>query len=259
MVLSKTLLENLLEEYETKKNLNFVVSKSLPILFFGDLESFSTQKKKVVTVGLNPSNIEFQSNPNEEYSFFRFPEYDRTIESLELTLNNYFKHNPYTKWFKTGYEPLLNGLGGSFFPDNDFDKVLHTDICSPLSTNPTWSKLNFNEQESLRRDGFELWKSLIHELKPHLIILSTRRGYLQLLSPKYIKTIHTINTTKEGKPRRPFNLDLFEVNINGFQTYLVYGEPKNIPFGSVTTEDKILMGKFLSKYTTMDKTKTNLY
>jgi len=96
-------------------------------------------------------------------------------------------------------------------------------------------------------------------LKPHLIILSTRRSYLQLLSPKYIKTIHTINTTKEGKPRRPFNLDLFEVNINGFQTYLVYGEPKNLPFGSVTTEDKILMGKFLSKYTTMDTTKTNLY
>ena len=70
MVLSKTLLESLLQEYETKKNLKYVVSESLPILFFGDLESFSNQKKKVVTVGLNPSNIEFQSNPNEEYSFF---------------------------------------------------------------------------------------------------------------------------------------------------------------------------------------------
>lgn len=245
MVLSKTLLESLLQEYETKKNLKYVVSESLPILFFGDLESFSNQKKKVVTVGLNPSNIEFQSNPNEEYSFFRFPEYEGNIETLELTLNNYFKHNPYTKWFKTGYEPLLNGLKGSFFPDNEFDKVLHTDICSPLSTNPTWSKLNFHEQESLRRDGFELWKSLIKELKPHLIILSTRRSYLQLLSPKYIETIHSINTTKDGKTRRPFNLDLFEVDIDGFKTYLIYGEPKNLPFGSVTTKDKLIMGELL--------------
>jgi len=242
MILSKTLLENLLLEYEAKKSLNYVVSESLPILFFGDLESFSTQKRKVVTVGLNPSNIEFQSNPSEEYSFFRFPEYEGNIQTLEITLNNYFKHNPYTKWFRTGYEPLLNGLNGSFFPDNEFDKVLHTDICSPLSTNPTWSKLNFHEQESLRRDGFELWKALICELKPDLIILSTRRSYLQLLSPKYIKTIHSINTTKEGKPRRPFNLDLFEVSINNFKTSLIYGEPKNLPFGSVSTEDKILMG-----------------
>lgn len=253
MVLSKTLLENLLLEYETKKNLNYVVSESLPILFFGDLKSFSTQKKKVVTVGLNPSNIEFQSNSNEEYSFFRFPEYQKTIESLELTLNNYFKHNPYTKWFKTGYEPLLNGLNGSFFPDNSLEKVLHTDICSPLSTNPTWSKLNFHEQENLRRNGFQLWKSLICELKPHLIILSTRRSYLQLLFPKYIETIHTIDTTKEGRPRRPFNLDLFEVSINGFQTNLVYGEPKNLPFGSVSTEDKILMGKLIDDIILKDK------
>ena len=245
MILSKSLLESLLQEYETKKNLSYVVSESLPILFFGDLESFSTQKKKVVTVGLNPSNIEFQSNPSEEYTFFRFPEYNGNIETLELTLNNYFKHNPYTKWFKTGYEPLLNGLEGSFFPDNEFDKVLHTDICSPLSTNPTWSKLNFYEQESLRRDGFELWKSLICELKPNLIILSTRRSYLQLLCPKYVETIHSIYTTKEGNPRRPFNLDLFEVTINGFRTHLIYGEPKNLPFGSVSNKDKVLMGNLI--------------
>ena len=48
---------------------------------------------------------------------------------------------------------------------------------------------------------------------------------------------------KDGSPRRPFNLDLFEVNINNHKTLMVYGEPKNTPFGSVTTNDKTKMGE----------------
>ena len=247
MVLSETLLRDTLDEFNNKKKLSYVIEKSLPILFFGDIEAFIKQQKKVITVGLNPSNIEFQSNLYDPYSYFRFPEYRNSIGSLETSLCNYFKHQPYRKWFNTGYEPLLNGMNCTFYNKNSKKKVLHTDICSPLSTNPTWSKLSIDQQDELRKNGFNLWKRLVLEIKPNLIILSTRKSYLESLNPKFKQTLHTINKTKDGKPRRPFNLEHYETNILGLDVTLVYGVPKNLPFGSVSTEDKIKMGEIIEK------------
>ena len=48
MILSESLLNELLYEFNDKKHLTYVIGKSLPILFFGDIESFVNQKKKVI-------------------------------------------------------------------------------------------------------------------------------------------------------------------------------------------------------------------
>ena len=245
-ILSESLLSDVLEYYNRLKNESFVVSPSLPILFFGDLKSLLTQDFKIITVGLNPSDSEFRLNKNENYSYVRFPEYRNDITSLESTLNNYFQKLPYKRWFNS-IEPLLNGIGFSFYPNN-FKKVLHTDICSPLSTYPTWSILEKKNKlitEKLFKDGVELWKRLVVEIEPNLIIISTKYKLVEFLKPIDKKILYTISKTKEGKDRRPFNLELYDVSINGFNTKLIYGEPKNTPFGSVSTEDKIKMGKII--------------
>ena len=64
---------------------------------------------------LNPSDIEFLNHKNDNYSFeHRFPDYDNTLDSLELACKNYFKINPYNKWFgqnNVGFKPFLMEWG----------------------------------------------------------------------------------------------------------------------------------------------------
>jgi hypothetical protein len=48
---------------------SFIVRPAIPILFFGDRSRYLASPLRVVTVGLNPSGVEF---PNED-RFARFP------------------------------------------------------------------------------------------------------------------------------------------------------------------------------------------
>lgn len=124
-------------------------------------------------------------------------------------------------------------------------------MCSPLSTFPTWSvleKKDKNITEKLFIEGIELWKRLVIEIKPNLVIISTKYKLIEYLNPENKEILYTISKTKEGKDRRQFNLELYDVSINGFKTKLIYGEPKNTPFGSVSTQDKIKMGLIIKDY-----------
>ena len=245
--LSKNLLKSALDYYNVNKEKDYVVSPAIPILFFGDIESYNNSGFKVVTVGLNPSNTEFRLNKTDKYSYERFPDFNNDYCSLEKSLCNYFKINPYRRWFNS-YEPYLNSLGCSYYPENSHNKVLHTDICSPLATDPTWSKISNQEKNYLIKDGFKLWKNTIYELNPDLIIISTRFEYVKMLNPKKIETLHTIFKKKDGTKRRPFKLELHKFNLVNRSHLLIYGEPKNTPFSSVSTLDKIKMGEITSKY-----------
>ncbi|MCX2718921.1 hypothetical protein [Lentiprolixibacter aurantiacus] len=246
-ILSRGLLEKSLQHYHDSKSLEYVVNPSLPIVFFGDISSYHNQNFKVITVGKNPSNREFQLY-SERYSYIRFPKFNDDPISLETSLNDYFKVQPYRRWFDS-FEPFLNGLNGSYYPENNLNKVLHTDICSPISTDPTWSLLSSNQQSYLFNKGFKLWKEIVLELKPNLIVFSIPKRYVHLLNSKKVETLHTITHKKDGTLRtKPYDLELYEVEIHGFNTYLVYGESKNTPMGSVSTQDKILMGEKCFKF-----------
>ena len=53
---------------------------------------------------------------------------------------------------------------------------------------------------------------------------------------------------KDGSKRRPFNLELYKFNLVNRSYLLIYGEPKNTPFSSVSTLDKMKMGEITLKY-----------
>src|SRR5947207_5029597 len=105
-----------------------LVRPSVPILFFGDSGRYQASRIRVLTVGLNPSREEFpRADP-----FSRFEDPRRVDGSPDIdlvaylrTLDEYFRLNPYRKWFDPSFEPMLNGAGTSYYVGRD-STALHT-------------------------------------------------------------------------------------------------------------------------------------
>lgn len=151
----------------------------LPIHWFGDRPAYEASPLRVVTVGLNPSDREFRPNDATGVSAtFRFPDYDGTEKGLVLALNNYFKRNPYNAWFKSSFGAVLQSFEASFY-EGAKNTAIHTDICSPWATIPTWSKLPETARQELEIEGHALWKKLILELQPDIILFSASPGHEQ--------------------------------------------------------------------------------
>jgi len=181
-------LSNLLDEmrshFKDHQHKKAVVQKSIPILFFGDLDAYRNSKKRILTVALNPSDKEFS-----EARFDVSPSTLSDDSQYIKTLSEYFESNPYRFWFNH-FEKLLQTIGASYYsrtsrpifaaikPDaeTDFNRALHTDICSPIATSVTWSKLKSKEdillKQELQRAGTKIWRDLIEYLNPDIILIS---------------------------------------------------------------------------------------
>ena len=234
-IISQQLLSRALKHYEAYKEKDFVLSPSLPILFFGDVEKYTKSTFRIMTAALNPSDMEFKEKKDSTPSNFRFPEFNGTPESLEKSLSNYFREVPYDRWFgkkgaKNGFLPFLNGMGYSYYDEVGKDIAIHTDLCSPLATNPTWSALNNIHRDELSEKGFELWKSLVFELQPNLILMSLKKRHINLLNPTLIQVLETFKSKTTGN-RNPitYELILYSITIKGFKTMLLWGSAQNTP------------------------------
>lgn len=224
------LAQRVWEHFQVVANQSFVVQASIPILYFGDYEAYYQSPTKVVTVGLNPSRKEFPINESP-----RFP----TCNGLDLkqylqALNNYFRPspdgNPYKKWFNS-FEPLLNGLEASYYGDFK-NTALHTDLCSPIATDPTWSRLDAAQQTLLRNTGKQLWLDLIAELRPDVILMSVRREYLCDIAPD-CTLLHSVAGKNYHFWRHELNL------LDSSTISIVFGQAMQTPFGRLSNIEKI--------------------
>ena len=246
--LSKKLYQKTFKHYDNFKDDDKIVGGH-PILFFGDLEKYFESVKKVVTIGINPSFNEFEEN--------RFRKNIKTPYSLEHSLCNYFRRdkgrNPYTNWFDN-YNKYLKEFNSTFKNIPSYpNRVIHTDICSPLATNPTWSEIERRLKDDLFNEGFEIWKDLITELEPDFLVMACpiktplKEKLFNLLDVKEIDCIQTIIDKKDGNPRKPqniFKLTLNSISINNFPTKLIFGSVSlNKPFGSILDDDIKSMGQ----------------
>lgn len=247
-ILSHSLLKRAITHYNSVRINDFVVKPSLPVLYFGDLKNYLASETKVISVSLNPSSAEFMDRKNDTPSYFRFPDYEETAESLETSLSNYFKEKPYREWFgnesgsNSGFLPVLDGMGFSYYDLEDKETAIHTDLCSPIATNPTWSYLNKDQQDLLLEEGFHIWKKLIGEIKPNIIVMSTSKKYLEQLNPTFIKRLeYKESNASEGRAATKYTVEYYEVEIDGFKTNLVWGSSQNKPF--MPFSDKREIGK----------------
>lgn len=248
------LIANAWNEYHSFQQHDFVVRPSIPILFFGDSNQYMQSGLKVITVGLNPSKSEFPGfdKPDPD-PFMRFEDarnvYPAILNGQNYSayidaLNNYFRNKPYN-WFRC-FEPILQGLECSYYgkPTN---AALHTDLCSPLATTPTWSRLSNDAREKLKGSGVTLWHKLMESLAPDVVILSVARQHLSkimfdVVEPwtPFFKTLQT----KDGRARKkPYVVEIQRVQLTATKTaILVFGEAANTPFGTVSNPDKARIG-----------------
>lgn len=170
----------------------FVVPNSIPILFFGNIKKYFNSPLKIITVAKNPSHNEFPEG------FKRFNTDRLSLKKNDVyldTLSEYFDRSPLFEWFNH-FEKLLQHLDASYY-DEDYPMLkgkitfdwkpqincaLHTDICSPIATNPTWTKLDKKQQEQIQVYGKILWHKLVEILEPDLILLSCAEKHKDALN-----------------------------------------------------------------------------
>lgn len=220
--------------------------KTIPIEWFGNKPLYENSKIRIVTVGLNPSGKEFRNNNEEQFKTdLRFPDY-KGNDTLNTAYNNYFENNPYS-WFKS-FECILNGLDASYYSEKGMpNRVLHTDICSPWATDPTWSKLPNQEKKNLMENehGFEQWKQLIRQLKPDIILFSIPNKYIEKLGlEKELCQFDKITTTENGKRRKQ---DVYiKQGVYG-ESLAIFGRTWNVPFGALGKNQKKDLGRKIKK------------
>ncbi len=239
-MITKELVKKALEHFRTFKNEKYVVEQSFPILYFGDLKEYSKSKLKVITVGKNPSDNEFPSDNR----LFRFPKWNAKKENLLEVLNLYFETEPYKKWF-SAYEHILNGVDTSYYTNNEKgykNIALHTDICSPLATDPVWSKLEETEQKALKKEGAEIWKELMEELQPDIIFISLNKKIFKEVLGENTETIIYTKKGDTGKTPSVATQSIYKLK-SGKEVKVIFGRYNRVPFGNMTNDDKENVGR----------------
>jgi hypothetical protein len=215
-----------------------VVDPAVPVLYFGDRDAYLSSPWRIVTVGLNPSRAEF---PSEE-PYRRFPLAGNLTEGNDdylAALDTYFKTDPYKSWFSS-YESLLNGLDASYYPGAR-STALHTELCSPVATDPTWTKLGRDTKEALTSDGVVLWHELVRELRPDVIIVSIARAHLGTIEFEAGEPFEISRLEEEGRTQ-PYVTEGRWLDVDGHQSLMVFGRAAHRPFGLVSHMHKLGIG-----------------
>ncbi|MGY1777767.1 hypothetical protein ACI8AV_18070 [Geodermatophilus sp. SYSU D00804] len=208
-----------------------VTPGSRPIAWFGDTAAYAASPLRILTAGLNPSQVEFPAEQPDQ----RFPAargVRQAGDAYVASLNDYFRVAPYWRWFNT-YRPLLEGLQASFDGGFGASTAVHTDLCSPVPTSPTWSRLPAAVRAQLSIGGVQLWHELTELLRPDVVLLSLARGHLShivfpALDPDWSEWFAI------PQPARPYVVLRRRYQIGGRPVLFVWGRAANTPFGSLS-------------------------
>ena len=105
-------------------------------------------------------------------------------QRLRIRFERLFRRRPesYRGWFDPAFSRVLAGLGTSYYQGDYPNRAIHTDLFSPIATDPTWSRLGASAlYPVLQKQGIRLWRELIQLLQPDIIIASMRRDGISQL------------------------------------------------------------------------------
>ena len=224
-----------------------VTRPSAPILYFGDLEAYRASPRRIVTVGVNPSGEEFPAG--SPWSRFDCAEIaaSETLDADAIdrylgVLNAYFGRDPYNRWFERSYEHVLRGLSASYY-GGGLNTALHTDVCSPLATTPTWRFLKKAEQGVLATDGVPLWHRLVAELEPHMILASVSAPHFSRINLEQLSPPEVIYSVAQ---KRNYDVTVRRVRCGNGESRLVWAGASTTPFQPITDSHKRAVGAALA-------------
>ena len=151
-----------------------IVKTWAPVPYFGDLANST-----VATVGLNPSDKEFEDDHGRELKdkARRFYSLDslnidswselntQDLISIRESCDNYFSRNPYNRWFgKLG--GIISDLNVSFGAG-----ACHLDLV-PYATRQKWSSLGRRNQRNLLEANKNMLIGLVRNSKLRIIVLN---------------------------------------------------------------------------------------
>ncbi len=228
------------------------IPHTIPIDWFGNRNEYEQSDIRIVTVGLNPSDIEFkESDKATTYSTkYRFPNAKAGVPATyQQAWNEYFTCNPY-HWFNN-FERVLQGAGASYGGlspegidehDHPHRRAIHTDLCSSEATLPTWSQLSHAEKRAIAKVGIPRWEEQMKQLRPDIIIMSVAKEYWSQLPITDISDLYIITEAKDGTKReRP--VIIRKGYYNG--ALVILGVTRNTPFGSVCKEEQKHIGELI--------------
>jgi hypothetical protein len=199
-----------------------------------------------VTVGLNPSRREFENDPTPRFpGMERLPLEQGSEEFYKLyrgVLDNYFRENPYASWFDT-FRGLLEGMDCGYY-EGSANIALHTDLCSPIATDPTWNGLSKDQQQHLQCGGVELWHRLMEYLRPHAILISVAKPHLPNIRFPVLQQRRVVYTVRR---ENPYQVSQCRLQVGDQSTEVISGRGAQQPFGLVSYLDKLKIGTALSE------------
>lgn len=145
-----------------------------PVPFFGDILS---EKPKLFTIGLNPSDREFLTCKKKPISPVRILDADSALncDSLFDACQTYFDINPNRGWFgssenSTKVEGFLNLMGASYYSNRGVKyQAIHLDLI-PFPTLLKFSRFKKQNEGAVKQwidaYGFPLLKLFVQEYRP---------------------------------------------------------------------------------------------
>lgn len=161
-----------------------------PIVWFGGLflpSSNFTEKRSdkeiILTVGANPSWREFHDKQGSwtllTGSKQRLPLLPNTNNVLMQGFNDYFKINPFVRWFgrASRVEAFLNGMGASYYGGYKY-QAIHIDLF-PFSTCENYTSIVPIVNRSLMLTGWApaIFRNIVYFIKPVRIVVFGKSNY----------------------------------------------------------------------------------
>lgn len=166
------------------------------------MEAYLKSDLRIVTVGLNPSNVEFLPTANTQKNYpysvdYRFPKAKslvgksslslKDIQLYEDSLNAYFTNsiNGSPTWYKPwfgNYEAALHALDASYISSSNKRTAIHIDLWSPVATEK-WRELKDVERIKLQSCTGYTFQQLLAKIDPYVIITC--------MNDKFIKQTYT--------------------------------------------------------------------